>query len=792
MLKKVRHENLVNLIEFFRRKRRLYLVFEYVDHTVLDELEAVESGLDADTARSHIFQVIRGVAFCHENQIIHRDVKPENVLVSQLGVVKLCDFGFARILEGPNESCTDYVATRWYRAPELLVGDTKYGREVDIWAIGCLLAEILSGEPLFPGESDIDQLFHIIQTLGELSSSHQNLVSKNPMLSGLRMPNAATTPLSETFPKWSDKTMLFISECLDLTPGKRPSAEQLLKHDYFLHDSFPETFLPQLRKKVQQEFNSNLLIQFSNTRKSSGQNDKKQKKGKNDFYESHSQRVAPKPIQHLTGRLFGQKQSNSIVSTTQPSTVSYTSITYTLSKSSAIPTGSTSPSKTFVSSNIQHTFSNPNSSSNLNSPLHQISSSNLIPSSIPSSSFNGINTLSSCTSSANRTNSPNKNNSSAHLLYTSNPSSINDGPFPNRTQIPSQNHNEPSFQRTSQPYSQNPNQSSQDPYSLSHSNGQSQPSSRSHSIANKSFITYTALTTNTNSSRFNVFPFDDGPLSLPFSHIPPLKDIGLNNGTVVGNGNNPSALSSSFVRNGGASNPSNSQYAASPKHKDKKEERSRNAAQVLSNPSSNLKNQNLLIKGQCQFHIYNFSPNESSTPLGSTIKEGTNGNNAVPSHVDNSQFNDQISPFSRHHHPFDFTRHPYAISLDRTKELTVRDPLREIKDNAKDSKKTLFNSSESKDLIRKSKIEASCRQKPKQINDDLYLPHLLTVSGKTSSPKKSAEKEPIYIEGVSEVSQTKIKKNDFAMPILGGLDRSSASSIDSTGTVRRGSNFPSF
>ncbi|KAB7496546.1 Cyclin-dependent kinase-like 2 [Armadillidium nasatum] len=298
---KVRHENLVNLIEFFRRKRRLYLVFEYVDHTVLDELEAVESGLDADTARSHIFQVIRGVAFCHENQIIHRDVKPENVLVSQLGVVKLCDFGFARILEGPNESCTDYVATRWYRAPELLVGDTKYGREVDIWAIGCLLAEILSGEPLFPGESDIDQLFHIIQTLGELSSSHQNLVSKNPMLSGLRMPNAATTPLSETFPKWSDKTMLFISECLDLTPGKRPSAEQLLKHDYFLHDSFPETFLPQLRKKVQQEFNSNLLIQFSNTRKSSGQNDKKQKKGKNDFYESHSQRVAPKPIQHLTG-----------------------------------------------------------------------------------------------------------------------------------------------------------------------------------------------------------------------------------------------------------------------------------------------------------------------------------------------------------------------------------------------------------------------------------------------------------------------------------------------------------
>ncbi|MCL4155461.1 UNVERIFIED_CONTAM: hypothetical protein GTU68_024455, partial [Idotea baltica] len=164
---KVRHENLVNLIEFFRRKRRLYLVFEYVDHTVLDELESAEGGLEPALARSHIFQVIRGIAYCHRNQIIHRDVKPENVLVSRLGVVKLCDFGFARVLDAPNEICTDYVATRWYRAPELLVGDAKYGREVDIWAIGCLLAEILSGDPLFPGESDIDQLFHIIQTLGK-------------------------------------------------------------------------------------------------------------------------------------------------------------------------------------------------------------------------------------------------------------------------------------------------------------------------------------------------------------------------------------------------------------------------------------------------------------------------------------------------------------------------------------------------------------------------------------------------------------------------------------------------
>lgn len=101
-------------------------------------------------------------------QIIHRDVKPENVLVSSAGVVKLCDFGFARLVGGTGESYTEYVATRWYRAPELLVGEQFYGAPVDIWAVGCLFSEMLTGEPLFPGESDIDQLFIIIKLLGKL------------------------------------------------------------------------------------------------------------------------------------------------------------------------------------------------------------------------------------------------------------------------------------------------------------------------------------------------------------------------------------------------------------------------------------------------------------------------------------------------------------------------------------------------------------------------------------------------------------------------------------------------
>lgn len=105
-------------------------------------------------------------------QIVHRDVKPENILVSNQGVIKLCDFGFARLVSSGGETYTDYVATRWYRAPELLVGDTRYGRPVDIWAVGCLFAEIMSGDPLFPGESDIDQIYQIMKLLGKRHALH--------------------------------------------------------------------------------------------------------------------------------------------------------------------------------------------------------------------------------------------------------------------------------------------------------------------------------------------------------------------------------------------------------------------------------------------------------------------------------------------------------------------------------------------------------------------------------------------------------------------------------------------
>ena len=105
MLKGLRHHNLVNLLEVFRRKRKLHLVFEYIEGTVLDELDANPNGLAHDSIKRITYQVIKAIEFCHNSQVIHRDVKPENMLISKDSVVKLCDFGFARSLGTPLSSC---------------------------------------------------------------------------------------------------------------------------------------------------------------------------------------------------------------------------------------------------------------------------------------------------------------------------------------------------------------------------------------------------------------------------------------------------------------------------------------------------------------------------------------------------------------------------------------------------------------------------------------------------------------------------------------------------------------
>ncbi|XP_075058308.1 cyclin-dependent kinase-like 2 isoform X2 [Mixophyes fleayi] len=270
LLKQLRHENLVNLLEVCKKKKRWYLVFEFVDRTVLDDLEQFPSGLDFSRVRKYLFQIIRGIGFCHNHNIIHRDIKPENILVSHSGVVKLCDFGFARTLAAPGEVYTDYVATRWYRAPELLVGDIKYGKAVDVWAIGCLVTEMLTGEPLFPGDSDIDQLYLIIKCQGNLTPRLQELFYKNPLFVGVTLPEIKEVePLERRYPKLSPVILDLAKYCLQIDPDKRPSCMTLLQHDLFKKDGFSERLSQEISVKVQKlcKDNPTQLKKIKNSKK---------------------------------------------------------------------------------------------------------------------------------------------------------------------------------------------------------------------------------------------------------------------------------------------------------------------------------------------------------------------------------------------------------------------------------------------------------------------------------------------------------------------------------------------
>eukprot|EP00899_Mesostigma_viride_P015768 jgi/Mesvir1/24192/Mv10907-RA.1 len=246
VLRLLKHDNIVNLKEAFRRKQKLYLVFEYVERNLLEVLEEQPNGLDPAHARFYIFQLCKAIHFCHSSGIIHRDIQPENLLVNpdprgpgHPGIMKLCDFGFARAVPaagGKGAHMTDYVATRWYRAPELLLGSTEYGKEVDQWAIGCIMGELTDGQPMFPGESDVDQLFIIQRALGALTRDQHEMFLRNPRFRGLKFPDmvARNESLDQRYgSKLTKPALSFMKELLQLDPAARLTGLQCLQHPYF-------------------------------------------------------------------------------------------------------------------------------------------------------------------------------------------------------------------------------------------------------------------------------------------------------------------------------------------------------------------------------------------------------------------------------------------------------------------------------------------------------------------------------------------------------------------------------
>ena len=198
---------------------------------MLEILEQLTDGIPEEDIIKYMYQLIKAVGYCHMHNIIHRDVKPENLLINTSTMsLKICDFGFARVLPEFNGDITDYVATRWYRAPELLIGSNYYGKEVDCWAIGCIMGELTDGQPLFPGESEIDQLYLIQKMIGPLTPEQKNSFHENPRFFGFNFPEISRPETLEKryLGKLSKSALQLMKGLLDMDPKKRFTCRLLI------------------------------------------------------------------------------------------------------------------------------------------------------------------------------------------------------------------------------------------------------------------------------------------------------------------------------------------------------------------------------------------------------------------------------------------------------------------------------------------------------------------------------------------------------------------------------------
>eukprot|EP01102_Stenamoeba_stenopodia_P003810 TRINITY_DN13948_c0_g1_i1.p1 TRINITY_DN13948_c0_g1~~TRINITY_DN13948_c0_g1_i1.p1 ORF type:complete len:304 (+),score=72.43 TRINITY_DN13948_c0_g1_i1:52-963(+) len=233
------HPNIVKLIDVIHQEQKLFLVFEFLDHDLKRYLDSLGDGcyLHPKLIKSYVFQLLKGIAFCHAHRILHRDLKPQNLLIDRAGGLKLADFGLARAINIPVRTYTHAIVTLWYRAPEILLGATQYSTPVDIWSVGCIFAEIVTKRPLLPGDSEIDELFKIFIKFGTPNEAVWPGVTSFPNYFN-NFPQWPATPLEQFVPRLDPDGMDLLKKMLVYVPGQRISAKAALRHPYFaeFHD----------------------------------------------------------------------------------------------------------------------------------------------------------------------------------------------------------------------------------------------------------------------------------------------------------------------------------------------------------------------------------------------------------------------------------------------------------------------------------------------------------------------------------------------------------------------------
>ncbi|KAI0648209.1 Pkinase-domain-containing protein [Trametes meyenii] len=246
IMRLVSHPNVVDLKAFFYsngdkpsnpKKDEVYLnlVLEYVPETVYRASRhyvKLKQPMPMLQIKLYMYQLLRSLMYIHSIGICHRDIKPQNLLLNPAtGVLKLCDFGSAKILVA-GEPNVSYICSRYYRAPELIFGATNYTTNIDIWSTGCVMAELMLGQPLFPGESGIDQLVEIIKVLG--TPSREQIKTMNPNYMEHKFPQIKPHPFSKVFrPRTAPEAIDLVSKLLEYTPEARLSAVEAMCHPFF-------------------------------------------------------------------------------------------------------------------------------------------------------------------------------------------------------------------------------------------------------------------------------------------------------------------------------------------------------------------------------------------------------------------------------------------------------------------------------------------------------------------------------------------------------------------------------
>ncbi|TDL27200.1 Pkinase-domain-containing protein [Rickenella mellea] len=241
IMRLVSHPNVVDLKTFFYsngdKKDEVYLnlVLEYVPETVYRASRhyvKLKQPMPMLQIKLYMYQLLRSLAYIHSVGICHRDIKPQNLLLNPAtGVLKLCDFGSAKILVA-GEPNVSYICSRYYRAPELIFGATNYTTNIDIWSTGCVMAELMLGQPLFPGESGIDQLVEIIKVLG--TPSREQIKTMNPNYMEHKFPQIKPHPFNKVFrPRTAPESIDLVAKLLEYTPEARLSAVEAMCHALF-------------------------------------------------------------------------------------------------------------------------------------------------------------------------------------------------------------------------------------------------------------------------------------------------------------------------------------------------------------------------------------------------------------------------------------------------------------------------------------------------------------------------------------------------------------------------------